>query len=222
LTNTIRIAASILAADFTRLGEQIHDAETGGAGLIHIDVMDGQFVPTITMGPLVVAAARRSTQLPLDVHLMIVEPDHILPEFAEAGADTITVHWEACTHLHRTLQTIKSLGCRAGVAINPHIPANFLSEVMPLLDEVNVMTVNPGAGGQALLTETLPKIKQVRQMISGSGRAIDLEVDGGVNTETAITVIEAGANILIAGSGIFNNKISVKEGIERLRRSWEK
>jgi ribulose-phosphate 3-epimerase len=222
LANTIRIAASILAADFTRLGEQIHDAETGGAGLIHIDVMDGRFVPTITMGPLVVAAARRSTQLPLDVHLMIVEPDHILSEFAEAGADTITVHWEACTHLNRTLQTIKSLGCRAGVAINPHIPANFLSEVMPLLDEVNVMTVNPGAGGQSLLTETLPKIKQVRQMIAASGREIDLEVDGGVNTETAKTVIEAGANILIAGSGIFNNKHSVKEGIERLRSSWEK
>jgi len=222
LTNTIRIAASILAADFTRLGEQIHDAESAGAGLIHIDVMDGRFVPMITMGPLVVAAARRSTQLPLDVHLMIVEPDHLLPAFVEAGADTITVHWEACLHLHRTLQIIKSLGCQAGVAINPHIPASFLSEIMHLFDEVNVMTVNPGAGGQSLLAETLPKIKQIRQMIVASGRQIDLEVDGGVNTETALKVIEAGANVLIAGSAIFSGKFTVKEGIDRLRQSWEK
>jgi ribulose-phosphate 3-epimerase len=222
LANTIRIAASILAADFTRLGEQIQAAETAGAGLIHIDVMDGRFVPTITMGPLVVEAARRSTKLPLDVHLMVVEPDHLLSEFAQAGADIITVHWEACPHLHRTLQTIKSLGCRAGVAINPHIPANFLSEVIHLLDQVNVMTVNPGAGGQTFLPETLPKIRQIRQMIAGSGREIDLEIDGGVNTDTAATIIEAGGNILIAGSAIFRNKISVQEGIDALRRSWEK
>jgi ribulose-phosphate 3-epimerase len=222
LANTIRIAASILAADFTRLGEQIQAAETAGAGLIHIDVMDGRFVPTITMGPLVVEAARRSTKLPLDVHLMVVEPDHLLSEFAQAGADIITVHWEACPHLHRTLQTIKSLGCRAGVAINPHIPANFLSEVIHLLDQVNVMTVNPGEGGQTFLPETLPKIRQIRQMIAGSGREIDLEIDGGVNTDTAATIIEAGGNILIAGSAIFRNKISVQEGIDALRRSWEK
>lgn len=222
LANTIHIAASILAADFARLGEQIRDAEAGGAGLIHIDVMDGRFVPTITMGPLIVEAARRSTKLPLDVHLMVVEPDHLLPAFAQAGANIITVHWEACPHLHRTLQTIKALGCRAGVALNPHIPANFLSEIIHLVDEVNVMTVNPGAGGQALLPETLPKIRQIRRMIAESGRQVDLEVDGGVNPATTATVIEAGANILIAGSAIFNNNVTVKEGIDTLRRSWEK
>jgi ribulose-phosphate 3-epimerase len=220
--NQIRIAASILAADFTRLGDQIREADSGGAGLIHIDVMDGRFVPNITMGPLVVEAARRSTQLPLDVHLMIVEPDHLLPAFAQAGANAITVHWEACLNLHRTLQTIKSLGCRAGIAINPHTPATFLSEMMHMVDVVNVMTVNPGAGGQAFLPETLPKITQIRQMIGASKRQIDLEVDGGVNPETAATMIQAGADVLIAGSAIFSNKFSVKQGIETLRRGWEK
>jgi ribulose-phosphate 3-epimerase len=222
LVNTNLIAASILAADFARLGEQIQAADAAGAGLIHIDVMDGRFVPTITMGSLVVEAARRSTKLPLDVHLMVAEPDHLLSEFAQAGANIITVHWEACPHLHRTLQTIKSLGCRAGVAINPHIPANFLSEVIHLIDQVNVMTVNPGAGGQAFLPETLPKIRQIRQMIADSGRDIDVEVDGGVNATTAATVIGAGANILIAGSAVFNSKFSVQEGIDSLRRSWAK
>jgi ribulose-phosphate 3-epimerase len=152
---------------------------------------------------------------------MIIEPDHLLPAFAQAGANIITVHWEACPHLNRTLQAIKALGCRAGVAINPHIPANFLSEVIHLIDQVNVMTVNPGAGGQAFLPETLPKIRQIRHMIAESGRQIDLEVDGGVNPATASTVIEAGANILIAGSSIFNNNVSVKEGMDTLRRSWE-
>jgi ribulose-phosphate 3-epimerase len=170
----------------------------------------------------VIEAARRSTKLPLDVHLMVVEPDHLLSEFAQAGADIITVHWEACPHLHRTLQTIKSLGCRAGVAINPHIPANFLSEVIHLIDQVNVMTVNPGAGGQAFLPETLPKIRQIRQMFADSGRDFDVEVDGGVNATTAPIVIESGANILIAGSAVFNSKFSVQEGIDSLRRSWAK
>jgi ribulose-phosphate 3-epimerase len=222
LTNPIRIAASILAADFTRLGDQIREADAGGAGLIHIDVMDGRFVPNITMGALVVEAARRSTQLPLDIHLMIVEPDHLLPPFAQAGANRITVHWEACPNLHRTLQTIKSLGCGAGVAINPHTPANFLSEMMHMIDVVNVMTVNPGAGGQAFLPETLPKITQIRQMISTSKRQIDLEVDGGINAQTAATAIQAGADVLIVGSAIFSDKFSVKQGIETLRNSWEK
>jgi ribulose-phosphate 3-epimerase len=222
LTNEILIAASILAADFTRLGEQIRDADVAGAGLIHIDVMDGRFVPPITMGQMVVAAARRSTRLPLDVHLMVIEPDHLLKSFAEAGATAITVHWEACPNLHRTLQAIKSLGCRAGVAINPHTPADFLVEMIYMIDEVNVMTVNPGYGGQKLLPETLPKIKQIRQMISTSGRQIDLEVDGGINSETAATVIKAGANILIAGSAVFSDKFMVKDGIETLRRSWQK
>jgi ribulose-phosphate 3-epimerase len=222
LTKNIRIAASILAADFARLGDQIREAEAGGAGLIHIDVMDGRFVPAITMGSLVVAAARRSTTLPLDVHLMVIEPDHLLPAFAQAGADAITVHWEACPNLHRTLQTIIALGCRAGVAINPHVPASFLSEIIHMLDVINVMTVNPGAGGQSFLPETLPKIRQIRQMITASEREIDLEVDGGINQHTVATAIEAGADVLIAGSAIFSDQFSVKTGIETLRQGWGK
>lgn len=211
----IQIAPSILAADFTWLGDQIREAEAAGAGLIHIDVMDGRFVPNITMGSLVVAAARRSTSLPLDVHLMIVEPDHLLESFAEAGANTISVHWEACTHLHRTLQAIKALGCRAGVAVNPHTPALLLQEIMHLVDTVIVMTVNPGFGGQSFLPEMLPKVRQIREM--AQGRAIDIEVDGGVNTETALACVEAGANVLIAGTSVFNSKFSVAQGIGALR-----
>lgn len=222
MTSNIRIAASILAADFTRLGEQIQQAEAAGAGLIHIDVMDGQFVPNITMGPLVVEAARRVTNLPLDVHLMIIEPDHLLGAFAEAGADAITVHWEACPNLHRTLQAIKLLGCRAGVALNPHTPASFLSELMHMVNVINVMTVNPGFGGQVFLPETLPKIRQLRAMIAAAGRQIDLEVDGGINHETAGVVIEAGADVLIAGSAVFSPKHSVQTGIDRLKTSFPK
>ncbi len=217
MTPPIRIAPSILSADFTRLGEQVREAEAAGGALIHIDVMDGRFVPNITMGPLVVEAVRRATTLPLDVHLMIVEPDHLLSDFASAGANAITVHWEACPNLHRTLQAIKQLGCRAGIALNPHTPASFLSEIIHLVDEVNVMTVNPGFGGQHFLPETLPKIRQLRQM-SGE-RDIDLEVDGGINAETAPAVVEAGANVLIAGNAIFNSQHSVREGIDALRRA---
>jgi ribulose-phosphate 3-epimerase len=216
----IKIAPSILAADFTRLGEQIRDAQTAGADLIHIDVMDGRFVPNITMGPFVVEAARRSTTLPLDVHLMIVEPDNYLRAFADAGANIITVHWEACPNLHRTLQFIRTLGCRAGVAINPHIPASFLTEIMHMLDNINVMTVNPGFGGQTFLPETLPKIRQLRSMIGE--RDITLEVDGGVNTDTVVTVVEAGADVLIAGSAIFNDSHSVKESMDALRGALPK
>jgi ribulose-phosphate 3-epimerase len=217
LTPPIRIAPSILSADFTRLGEQVREAEAAGGALIHIDVMDGRFVPNITMGPLVVAAVRRVTSLPLDVHLMIVEPDHLLAEFASAGATAITVHWEACPNLHRTLQAIKQLGRRVGVALNPHTPAGLLSEVMHMVDEINVMTVNPGFGGQQFLPETLPKIRQLRQM--AGARAIDIEVDGGINVETAAAVVEAGANVLIAGNAVFNSQHSVREGIDALRRA---
>ena len=221
MTNTIRIAPSILAADFTRLGEQIHEAELAGASMIYIDVMDGRFVPNLTMGPLIVAAARRVTALPLDVHLMIVEPDHLIPDFARAGASAITVHWEACPNLHRTLQVIKELGCGAGVAINPHTPANFLSEVMHLVDEINVMTVNPGFGGQKFLPESLPKISQLRQMITTTGRQIGLEVDGGISHDTVRAVVDAGADILIAGTAIFSRDHSVQAGMDRLRQNFE-
>lgn len=222
MPNSTHIAASILAADFTRLGEQIRATEASGIDLIHIDIMDGRFVPNLTMGPLIVEAARRSTTLPLDVHLMIVEPDHLLKDFADAGASVISVHWEACHHLHRTLKAIKSLGCRAGVALNPHTPAFFLSEVIHMIDVVIVMTVNPGFGGQDFLPETLPKIQQLRQMISVTGRDIDIEVDGGVNTVTALRCLEAGANVLIAGTAIFNPAFSVQEGVKALRQSTEK
>jgi ribulose-phosphate 3-epimerase len=219
LNNSVRIAPSILSADFARLGEQIQAAEAAGGDLIHVDVMDGRFVPNITMGPLVLEAARRSTKLPLDVHLMIVEPERHLEAFARTGATRITVHIEASTHLHRTLQSIRALGCGAGVAINPHTPAMMLSEVMHLLDVVNVMTVNPGFGGQEFLAEMVPKIRQLREMIGRSGREIDLEVDGGINVETARSAVEAGANVLIVGSAVFSRDFSVQTGIDRLRRA---
>jgi ribulose-phosphate 3-epimerase len=213
------IASSILAADFTRLGEQIHDAEVAGADRIHVDVMDGQFVPNITMGPLIVEAARRVTMLPLDVHLMIVEPERYLEAFAKAGASSISIHVEAESHLHQALQSIHALGCRAGVAINPHTPASTISEVIHMLDIILVMTVNPGFGGQSFLPETLPKIKQFRQMVDATGKQIDIGVDGGINEETATTVVAAGANLLIAGSAIFSDQFSVAEGIDRLRQT---
>lgn len=217
MADMARIAPSILSADFARLGEQVRAAEDAGAGLIHIDVMDGRFVPNITMGPLVVQAVRRVTRLPLDVHLMIVEPERHVARFAEAGADWISVHVEAGPHLHRTLMTIHELGCRAGVAINPHTPAAALSEVMHMIELVNVMTVNPGFGGQSFLAETLPKIERLRAMIVASGRDIDIEVDGGINTQTVAAVVQAGANVLVAGSSVFSPDFSVQAGIDALR-----
>ena len=219
LATKIRIAPSVLAADFTRLGEQIGAAEAAGADLIHFDVMDGRFVPNLTMGPLILEAARRSTTLPIDVHLMMIEPDHMLPAFAKAGASRINVHWEACPNLHRTLQSIRALGCKTGVAVNPHTPAAFLSEIMHMLDAVLVMTVNPGFGGQEFLPETLPKIRAFREMIAG--REVDLVVDGGINPATMNTVVEAGADVLIIGSALFNAESSISEAMVSLRRVLE-
>ncbi|MAS36217.1 MAG: ribulose-phosphate 3-epimerase [Anaerolineaceae bacterium] len=213
----VRIAPSILAADFTRLGEQVAEAEASGGDLIHIDVMDGRFVPNITMGPLVVEAARRSTSLPLDVHLMIVEPERYIADFADAGADRITVHIEASPNLHRTLQSIHAAGCAAGVALNPHTPAASLSEIMHMVDVILVMTVNPGFGGQSFLAEILPKIRQLRTMIVDSGRQIDLGVDGGIDTTTVQQVVAAGADVLVAGSSIFSKQFSVQHGIQQLQ-----
>lgn len=213
----IKIAPSILAADFTRLGEQVREAQANGADQIHIDVMDGVFVPNISMGPLVVEAVRRVTPLPLDVHLMIVEPDRHFQSFVQAGASALTVHWETCPHLHRTLQHIKSLGVRAGVAINPHTPAALLSEIIGLVDVVLVMTVNPGFGGQAFLPEVLPKIRQVRQLLGE--KAVDIGVDGGIDTATTPQVLAAGANVLVAGNAIFGAKGGVADGMNAIRQA---
>lgn len=216
---SIKLAPSILAADFTRLGEQVREAQAAGADQIHIDVMDGRFTPNISMGLVVVEAVRRATTLPLDVHLMIVEPDHLLEGFAKAGANMLTVHWEACTHLHRTLQTIKGLGCKAGVAINPHTPALLLSEVLPLCDLVLVMSVNPGFGGQKFIPEMLPKVRQLQGMVNGLMRAEEtaISIDGGINVETVKQVVDAGANMLVAGSAVFTEKHSVQAGMDALR-----
>lgn len=218
MADSIRIAPSLLAADFARLGEQIGEAQAAGADLFHFDVMDGRFVPNITMGPMILEAARRSTTLPIDVHLMIVEPDHLLEAFAEAGASRIDVHWETCPNLHRTLQAIKALGCQAGVAINPHTPAALLSEILGLVDAVLVMTVNPGFGGQKFLPETLPKIRALRRMNSD----VEIAVDGGINAETARLVVEAGANMLVVGSAVFSSGGSIAERMDDLRRVLEK
>ena len=204
----ILIAPSILSADFARLGEEVAAVEKAGADWIHVDVMDGRFVPNLTLGPPIVKALRRTTKLPLDVHLMIVEPEKFVDAFAEAGADTITIHVEACTHLHRTLCHIRSLGKRAGVTLNPSTHEDTLRYVMGVIDQVLVMSVNPGFGGQSFIREVLPKVAAIRAMIDASGRAIDLEIDGGITTETAPDAVAAGARVLVAGSAVFNGGAS--------------
>lgn len=200
----ILVAPSILSADFARLGEEVAAVEAAGADWLHVDVMDGRFVPNMTIGPPVVQAVRRVTRLPLDVHLMIVEPERYVDAFAEAGADTITVHVEACVHLHRTLSHIRSLGKRAGVAMNPSTPEDSVKYVLDVCDLVLVMSVNPGFGGQHLIPEVLPKVAAIREMIGA--RAIDLEIDGGITEVTAKDAVTAGANVLVAGSAIFKAK----------------
>src|SRR5271166_5287969 len=213
----IKLAPSILAADFARLGEQVTEAERAGADRIHIDVMDGHFVPNLSMGAPIVQSLRRVTHLPLETHMMISDPDSFLDEFTEVGSDSFLVHWEGNSNLHRTVQHIKTLGKRVGVAINPATPAAVLEEILPDLDQVLVMTVNPGFGHQHFIQTTLPKIRRVRQMIERVKPGIDLEIDGGIDATTTPLVIAAGANVLVAGSAVFGENQGVSAAMNRLR-----
>jgi len=217
----VKLAPSILAADFARLGEQVAEVEKSGADRIHIDVMDGHFVPNLSMGAPVVASLRPVTRLPLETHLMISNPDFFLREFADAGSDSFLVHWEGNLNLHRTVQCIRALGKRAGVAINPATPAEVLAEILPDVDQVLVMTVDPGFGHQHFLHSTLAKINRVRRMIDRVKPECDLEVDGGIDPETARLCVEAGANVLVAGSAVFGSSESVMEAMGRLRAQKE-
>jgi ribulose-phosphate 3-epimerase len=224
-TDRVKLAPSILAADFARLGEQVAEAEQAGADRIHVDVMDGHFVPNLSMGAPIVQSLRRVTSLPLEVHLMISNPDSFLDEFVEAGSDSFLVHWEGNCNLHRTVQRIKALGKRAGVVINPATPAAVLEEILRDVEQVLIMTVNPGFGHQHFLPTTLPKIRRVRQMIEQIKPECDLEVDGGIDAETAPLAVAAGSNVLVAGTAIFGESEGVDAAMDRLRAGitrWEK
>lgn len=211
-----KIAPSILSADFSRLGEEIKDVEQGGSDYIHVDVMDGHFVPNITIGPLIVESIRPITNLPLDVHLMIENPDHYIEQFAQAGADILTVHQEACPHLHRTIQLIKSHGVKAGVVINPATPAESIKPILQDVDLVLLMTVNPGFGGQSFIDSVVPKIKQISSWREELGLSFEIEIDGGVKKGTAKRCVDAGADVLVAGSAVFKQEDRAK-AIQEIR-----
>lgn len=217
----IKISPSILSCDFARLGEQVKEAEAAGAEWLHIDVMDGHFVPNITIGPLIVAAIRPLTKLQLDVHLMIEQPDRYIPDFARAGADWLTVQVEACPHLHRTIQHIKELNVKAGVTLNPATSLTTLEETLANVDLVLIMAVNPGFGGQSYIPSSTAKVKRARAMLDAIGSKAELEVDGGVKAENAREVVAAGATALVAGSAVFNKQGTVLENITKLRRAIE-
>lgn len=213
------LVPSILSADFTRLGEQVREAEAAGAQRIQIDVMDGHFVPNITMGPMIVAAVRQCTRLPLEAHLMITNPEQYIEDFAKAGADVIIVHQEVSPHLHRVIQQIKAAGKQAGVALTPSTPVFMLTDVLSLLDLVLIMTVNPGFGGQEFIPETLPKVARIRRMLDERDLHCDVEVDGGIHEGTIAQVVRAGANLIVAGSAVYNQHESVAQAMERLRKA---
>jgi ribulose-phosphate 3-epimerase len=215
----IKLAPSILSADFARLGEQIDEVARAGADYIHVDVMDGHFVPNISIGAPVVASIRRVTTLPLDVHLMIEHPERYISQFAQAGADIITVHVEASPHLHATIRLIKELGAKAGVSLNPPTPLGVVEEFLPHVDLVLVMSVNPGFGGQSFIPETLPRIASVRKILDDRGLRAELEVDGGINADNAPDIVKAGANVLAAGNSIFKAQEGISRAMQRLREA---
>jgi len=215
----IKLAPSILSADFARLGEQIDEVARAGADYIHVDVMDGHFVPNITIGAPVVASIRPVTSLPLDVHLMIEHPERYISQFVQAGADIITVHVEASPHLQSTIRLIKELGTRAGVSLNPATPLVTVEEFLPHVDLVLIMSVNPGFGGQSFIPETLPRIANMRKILDDRGLSAELEVDGGINADNAPDIVEAGANVLVAGNSIFRAEEGISQAIQRLREA---
>jgi len=217
--NGIKLAPSILSADFSRLGAQIDEAEQAGADWIHVDVMDGHFVPNITIGPAVVKSIRSCTTLPLDVHLMIESPEKYIRHFADAGSDIITVHAEVCKHLHRTIENIKELGVKAGVSINPASPLELLDEILTSLDLALIMSVNPGFGGQKYIKGSENKVARLRQKIDALGIACEIEIDGGITAGNASMVAQAGADALVAGSAVFNKKETIAEAIAKIKNS---
>jgi ribulose-phosphate 3-epimerase len=219
MSKKLLIAPSILSADFLQLGEAIRQAEDAGADWIHIDVMDGHFVPNLTMGPVVVEACRRATQLPLDVHLMVERPERLLRSFADAGATSLSVHPEAGPDVHRTLQSIRSLGVRAGIVLNPGTPANVILNTFEVIDHVLVMTVNPGFSGQAFIASVLEKIRTIRSWIDERNLEILIEVDGGINPETAPLAAEAGVDVFVAASSVFHHPEGITAGVTALRKS---
>lgn len=217
----VKFAPSLLTADWGHLAEQVQAAEAGGADAIHLDVMDGMFVPNITFGPLVVAAVRQTTKLPLDVHLMVHEPDRYLADFVEAGANHLTVHVEACLHLNRTVQRINELGCTAGVALNPATAIETVREIMPFVDLVLVMSVNPGFGGQRFIETTTSKLRRMRRLQEELNPICDLQVDGGINEHTVSDVVRSGANVVVVGSAVYNQHGAPSENLAKLRQALE-